>query len=164
MFCDVRVLATAPTVATTAAVEPSAATGESAAAISATCERVGVSTVASRVANRMTIASTVAVDESAAVDVAGRVKAEAKGIPEEAVAGKPGVAEGIAGPHPSGSVAVATVAGVGLSQIEVGVAEVPRAEVAPGVEIVVGLGLLCIELLRAGVVAVESELTIFFHS
>ena len=102
--------------------------------------------------NRMAIdgmapAAGVAVDESSAVDVAGRVETEAKGIPEESCAGEPGVAVGTAGPRPSRTIAIATVASVGLGEVEVGVAEVLRAQTAPGVEIVVGLYLFRIKFL-----------------
>lgn len=103
--------------------------------------------------NGVAIASVIAVeagatiDEAAAIDVVRRIEAVAEGVPEQAIAGEPGVAEGAASPVPAGS--EAAVSGVLGGEIDVGVAEVGRAEAAPFIEVVV-LCLVLIEALRFG--------------
>ena len=87
-------------------------------------------------------ASTVAsVDEASAADVVGRVEAVAEGTPEEAVAGEPGVTEWAACPVPAGI--KAGVACVLLGEIQVGFAQILRAQAAPFIERISGCLDLC---------------------
>src|SRR5207237_6248280 len=100
-----------------------------------------------------------AVDEASAADVVGRVESIAEGAPEEAVARKPGVAEGAASPVPAGI--EAGIRCVLLSETQVGLTQVLRAQAAPFVERVC-LCLIFVEALRFERLAVEHKLMTAF--
>src|SRR5207237_7599749 len=101
-----------------------------------------------------------AVDEASAADVVGRVESIAEGAPEEAVARKPGVAEGAASPVPAGI--EAGIRCVLLGETQVGFTQVLRAQAAPFVERV-GFCLIFVEPLWVERLAIQDESMTPFH-
>src|SRR5271168_5576756 len=144
----------AVTTATTTAVEASTSTSAAGDSIASEASADSLAaTIAEITVVWVDATAVAAIDEATAVEVVGGVEAVAERAPEEAVAGQPGIAVRPTGPVPAG--VEVRDPGVLFGEVDIGIAEILRAQAAPVVEVV--FGFVLVEALRSGWFACEDE-------